>query len=796
MLLEGYVKSLAPDNDQSISLKLPTERMIYRFKAKAGDWRYLETTGDLLANDLIIFVSRDVTERVNAEEEILQSRMLLETQVQERTRELAGANEALRREIEEKEQKEDALRESEKRYRNILGSIEDGYFEVDLAGNLTFFNASLCRITGYSPEELSGMNNRDYTEPETAKRMFEVFHRIYRTGEASKINDYEVIKKDGSKCVMELSTSLMRNPSGEAVGFRGIARDVTEREKMKYELQESEKKYRDIIQNMEEGYYEVDVRGDFVFFNEAMLNILGFSSGELLGMNNRQFMTQATARKVYRTFNEVYRTGRPKQAFDWEVIRKDGSVRRLETSVSLVRDSRDHPMGFRGIARDVTERWFARKALEESEEKYRTILQSIEEGYYEVDVSGDMIFFNDSMCRILGYSPEELRGMNNRNFMTGETAKTVYETFNHVYRTGKPTKVFGWELVRKDGQRRYVETSVSPIVSRRGEPIGFRGMARDITEEKTLEKAKERMISHLAHELGTPISIITGTLKRISRANQKGDWSKVGEWIERTQRNIDRLRKLQDEIHDIFHDRPLEERGKILHLVEGAVSLLEELEEETLQEGAEAIRQSVVRRLKLLYQMEDVLHEEIPVDAFLEKVCEDAIQWMGERRIEIIKNFQRGISCEMDKKVLKKVCEGFLRNAVENTPDEGKIEVRLKLENDRVRIDFQDFGTGITPENQSLIFSGFFHTQDTHQYSTRKPYFFNAGGSGSDLLRAKILSERFNFFVSFSSKRCRYLPADTHECPGKISLCPHITKQEDCMSSGGSIFSVSLPLKS
>jgi PAS domain S-box-containing protein len=796
MLLEGYVKSLAPDNDQSISLKLPTERMIYRFKAKAGDWHYLETTGDLLANDLIIFVSRDVTERVIAEEEILQSRMLLETQVQERTRELAEANEALRREIAEKQQKEDALRESEKRYRNILESIEDGYFEVDLSGTMTFFNASLCDITGYTSQELSGMNNRDYTEPETAKRMFEVFNRIYRTGEASKIDDYEVIKKDGSKCVMELSTSLMRDPSGEAVGFRGIARDVTEREKMKYQLEESEKKYRDIIQNMEEGYYEVDLKGNFAFFNGAMSKILGYSPEELMGMNNRQFMTEATAREVYRTFNEVYRTGNPQQAFDWEVIRKDGSICRLETSVSVVRDLRNNPSGFRGIARDVTERWFARKALEESEEKYRTILQSIEEGYYEVDVTGDMMFFNDSMCRILGYSPGELRGMNNRNFMTEETAKTVYETFNQVYRTGEPTKVFGWELVRKDGQRRYVETSVSPIKDQKGEPVGFRGMARDITEQRALEKARERMISHLAHELGTPISIITGTLRRISKANQEGDWSKVREWIERAQRNINRLRNLQDEIHDIFHDRPLEEKEKILHLVEGAVGLLEELEDEPLQEGTEAIRQSVVRRLKLLYQMEDIHSEKIPVGDFLDQVCGDATQSMSERQIEIIKNFESGISCEMDKKVLKKVCEGFLRNAVENTPDEGKVEVRLKSENNRARIEVQDFGIGITPENQHLIFSGFFHTQETHQYSTRKPYLFNAGGSGSDLLRAKILSERFNFSVGFSSERCKYLPTDTHECPGRISLCPFITKQEDCLSSGGSVFSVSLPLKS
>jgi len=149
----------------------------------------------------------------------------------------------------------------------------------------------------------------------------------------------------------------------------------------------------------------------------------------------------------------------------------------------------------------------------------------------------------------------------------------------------------------------------------------------------------------------------------------------------------------------------------------------------------------------------------------------------------------------MNRKALKKVCRGFLRNAIENTPDEGKIEIKVRSEEGLARIDFQDFGIGITSENQKLIFGGFFHTQDTYRYASKNPYFFNAGGSGSDLLRAKVLSERFNFTVGFSSYRCRYLPRDKDECPGRISSCPFIEAREDCLSSGGSTFSLSLPLK-
>src|SRR5512136_2785128 len=96
----------------------------------------------------------------------------------------------------------------------------------------------------------------------------------------------------------------------------------------------------------------------------------------------------------------------------------------------------------------------------EIEEKYRSILGNIEELYYEVDLAGNLTISNDSMSKILGYSKDELIGMNNRQYMDEETSKKVYQVFNQVYRTGTPAKAFDWELISKDGIRRVFETSV------------------------------------------------------------------------------------------------------------------------------------------------------------------------------------------------------------------------------------------------------------------------------------------------------------------------------------------------
>jgi len=157
---------------------------------------------------------------------------------------------------------------------------------------------------------------------------------------------------------------------------------------------------------------------------------------------------------------------------------------------------------------DITERLRAEEALRESEEKYRTILKSIEESYYEVDVAGNLTFFNDSLCRLLGYSEDELMGMNNRQYMDDVNAKALYQTFDTVYRTGKPTRVFDWEVIRKDGTRKFVEASVSLMKDPTGEPVGFRGVVRDVTERKQVEEAAQRRAAQaaLAYEVGRRVS--------------------------------------------------------------------------------------------------------------------------------------------------------------------------------------------------------------------------------------------------------------------------------------------------
>ena len=158
---------------------------------------------------------------------------------------LARLGLAVRRELEKKEmrarqkQDEDALRRSEEKYRTILESIGDGYYESDLKGNFTFFNNALCRIWGYSGEEMMGMNNRTYMDKETAKRMYQANSKVYSTNEPDRLFEGEISRKDGAKKVIQSSFTLLKDRDGKAIGFRGIVRDITELKQMDKERRDS-----------------------------------------------------------------------------------------------------------------------------------------------------------------------------------------------------------------------------------------------------------------------------------------------------------------------------------------------------------------------------------------------------------------------------------------------------------------------------------------------------------------------------------------------------------------------------
>ena len=234
-------------------------------------------------------------------------------------------------------EREKALRENEERYRTIIESVEDGYYEIDLKGDLTFFNEALLKLSGYTREEFLGMNNRQYTSPETAKRMYKIYHEVFRTGIPSKISNYECIRKDGIRKTLEVSTSPIKNAAGMTTGFRGIVRDVTAHKAI-------EELYKTMAERSFAGIYVVQ-DGKFKFINARGASYAGYSPEELIGKKANAIIYPEDREKVKNNAREML-SGKRKSPHEFRIITKEGEIRWImETVTPLLYDGKPAILG-------------------------------------------------------------------------------------------------------------------------------------------------------------------------------------------------------------------------------------------------------------------------------------------------------------------------------------------------------------------------------------------------------------------------------------------------------------------
>jgi PAS domain S-box-containing protein len=174
-------------------------------------------------------------------------------------------------------------------------------------------------------------------------------------------------------------------------------------------------------------------------------------------------------------------------------------------------------------------------ALRQNEERYRTILESMQEVYYEIDLSGNWIFLNEAFYEHLGYRKEELIGRKSRQYQDETTARELYEAYTRLYRTGEPIRAIEAKWISKDGTKRTYEMSASLIRDREGNPIGFRGISRDITERKRMEEERERLIHELQDALAN-VKTLRGLLPICSNCKKirddKGYWNQIESYIQ------------------------------------------------------------------------------------------------------------------------------------------------------------------------------------------------------------------------------------------------------------------------
>lgn len=493
---------------------------------------------------------REKIDAVQKVEEALRvSKGQLEDRVLERTQDLLRANEQLQNEISERVQVEKALRESRERYRLHFENVKEVIFSYNKELEVLEATPSIYVTLGYSPSEVVGRRITDLNilPSDDMKQALEDSTRVLG-GETVVSRIYSFIHKDGTRRIGDVSGApLVRD--GQIVGVVSVGRDITDRWRAEEALRSSEEKYRTILENIEEGYFEVDLKGNLDLFNDAFCIILGRSREVLTGLNYRVYMDEENAGKAYETFSEVSRTGEPAKLSNWTITREDGTSRIVENSVSLLRDSDGRPCGFRGVARDVTERKLVETELrrardeleltverrteellranaelqrqveerERAEERYRTLVE-LAPVPITIYTQDKIVFANPAAATGMGVrDPQELVGKSVFEFMDTEVREVARKRRDWMLREWKPAPMIEMSGVRANGTPGWGQIHSAPIMYN-GRP-SIMVFALDMTERKRAEdqvrtslKEKEVLLREIHHRVKNNLQLMTSML--------------------------------------------------------------------------------------------------------------------------------------------------------------------------------------------------------------------------------------------------------------------------------------------
>ena len=394
---------------------------------------------------------------------------------------------------------------SEDKFLQIIESIKECYFEVDLKGNFTFFNKSLRKLLGYSREELLGLNYKYIAEEKNKKKVFEGFNTVYETGEPLTDFEYEFKNKNGDNLIGETSVYLKNDSSGNKIGFYGLFRDVTKRreeeERFKQELEqlvnqrtqelrESEEKYSILFHHSNDAIFLHDLEGNIIDINQKVLEQFGYTRSEILKLKVPELHPISELESSIHAFEEVSKKGFMR--FEISFKKKNGKIFFAEVSSSMV-DIEGRKL-IQGVVRDITVRLLTEKMLKQSEEKYKSMINHLDLGFYQLNWDGLLLNHNPRFCEILGYDPSEnLKNRDVHDFWEKPEEREIYlkelEEKDFV-------KNYLVHAKKKNGEKIVVQLN-SHIINRNKENLVIiQGLISDITEkfelEQKLKKSEER----------------------------------------------------------------------------------------------------------------------------------------------------------------------------------------------------------------------------------------------------------------------------------------------------------------
>ncbi|PVX26170.1 MAG: hypothetical protein CW691_02225 [Candidatus Bathyarchaeum sp.] len=550
------------------------------------------------------------------------------------------------------------LKNSEEKYRKQFEEVLDAVFLADSeTGVLVDCNRAATELVGREKPELIGQLQRIlHPEEDDLGKFSKVFADFLKT--RPDFLESQIVTKNG-----EIRDVIIRASSfklGKKTLIQGIFRDVTEQKRMERDLQQSEEKYRSMIEQAPDAIFTFDLNGTVTSCNQAGLTVTGYPERELVGKAFAEFVSFVdSSKELFGLYNFLFDGGVP-EPFEVSFLTKSGDTFFGEVHTSLLKQG-DKIAGFQAIVRDITERKKAEDALRESEKRFRELSEMLPEVVFEADSRGVITFVNHEAYTKFGYSEEEFsKGLTTLQMIAAEDQKRVQKNF-HKLVSGKEPGPNEYLALRKDGSTFPMIINSTPVL-RDGKVVGIRGVMVDLTEHMKTEKALKE------------------TLTKMEALNEK--LSVVGKLTRHDTRN--KLSVILNNVYLAKQQLPDSRATDYLEEIESAVDQIEKIFE-----------------FSRMYQR---LGTENLSDVDVKKSLDEAFMLACRSNQVELGNECEGLTVKADS-LLRQLFYNLIDNSLKHGEKVTKIRVYCKKEPDKLQLIYEDDGVGIADDEKQLIFN-------------------------------------------------------------------------------------------
>ena len=554
---------------------------------------------------------------------------------------------------------EKALRTSEQHYSALIKNLADALFEIK-EGVIVWCNDKAEEIYGYPKDELIGKDARFFYPTGISPSEFTVMVSRVIKEQGLFRGVTEVKRKDGR--MVDVEYSITQIPGKYPVEVVAVARDITEHKRVEETLRDSEKKYRQLVENLDEGIWVIDKDGLTTFVNDRIAEMLGYTVAEMIGKQLFLFMDERGVEFAKQNL-ERRREG-IKERHDFEFLKKDGSRLYASLATSPIMDAGGNYIGALAGVQDISDLKRVEEAQRQSEANYRTLVESSPDVILSVDTKLRVADCNQGASNLLGYSREELKGKGFRELLAKELPNKISFYYDQLTRNGLIETEF--ELRGSGGRSIPVWAKIVANYDSNGGLSQALVYIRDIAERKKLEQLKDEFIGLVSHELRSPLTVIMGSVN-----------TALTEWP----------RLSREEIRQLLQDAAWETES-LSHLLGNLLEL----------SRAQADRLVLSR-------------EPVSLRSVFRNTVDKIRQQYSTHRIAV--DLPRGLPLVYaDALRLERILHNLLENAIKYSPDRGDIQVFAREEPDHLVIGVKDQGIGISIFDQAKLFGPFQRLED------------------------------------------------------------------------------------